>query len=838
SYSELVLWPWGFTATNAPNGTALQTLGRKFAYYNNYRPEQAMSLYATDGTTDDFAYGDMGLAAYTFELGTTFFQSCSVFENTILPDNLPALIYAAKTSRTPYMTPAGPDALSMTVVPGGVDPGDPAQLMATINDTRFNNSNGTEPTQNITAAEYYIDVPAWITMTTPIAYPMTAVDGNFNSTVEAVEAAVDTTGLSSGRHTLFVRGQDAAGNWGPFTAVFIYIVEPGVSPVIDGYVRDASNNAPIEATLTAGTFQATSDPVTGYYSTTVISGTYAMNASATGYADANVSGVIAHDYQTVQQNFHLYPVCDIFTDTVESGNQGWTAEFPWAITTEASHSPSHSWTDSPGGNYNNNRDISLTSPIMDMTDFTDIHLDFWQICDTEANWDFCHVEISNNGGSTWTGIATYDGSHSQWENITLAVGMLNNQLSARIRFRFTSDTNTIDNGWHIDDLTISGGGPGCGETATPPAAAFTSDSPVAPGMPMHFTNMTTGTLPMDHIWDFGDGIGTSIESDPVYTYTIANVYTVTLVATNSLDSDSVSHQVVVELVDIDQVDLTLVTTGTIVTNTLVEFAADIIPNGATKPYTYTLDFGDATMPVTATSSSDPLPITHTFATTGTFPVTIGVRNLGMTAPVTDAVSVTVSAEVIYSSVTDVDLTLVTTGTIYAGEAADFLADLSPNDANKPYSYTIDYDDGTVPITGTSSFDPLLLTHTFAATGTYTVAIDVWNLGMTIPVTDAVSVTVYEPSVCVDLTNITINGAAGGEPGMYTFTASYEPAGASLPVTYLWDNDDTTAASTRTLGTGTHNLAVTATNCTAASVGDEHTIVITNVFNIFLPLVTR
>ena len=52
------------------------------------------------------------MASYTFELGTSFFQDCSTFENTILPDNLQALIYAAKVPRTPYMTPAGPDALT------------------------------------------------------------------------------------------------------------------------------------------------------------------------------------------------------------------------------------------------------------------------------------------------------------------------------------------------------------------------------------------------------------------------------------------------------------------------------------------------------------------------------------------------------------------------------------------------------------------------------------------------------------------------------------------------------------------------------------------------------
>ncbi len=223
SYSQLVLWPWGYTTTDAPNGTDMQTLGRKFAWFNNYTPEQAVELYITDGTTDDFIYGDMGVPAYTFELGTSFFQSCAVFENTIYPDNLPALIYAAKIARTPYMTPAGPDATTVSVSTGSVPAGTVVTLDAVLDDTRFNNSNGTEATQNIAAAEYYIDVPDWVTTTVPLAIPMSPTDGNFNSKVENATAQVDTTGWAGGRHLIYVRGQDTAGNWGAYTAVFLDI---------------------------------------------------------------------------------------------------------------------------------------------------------------------------------------------------------------------------------------------------------------------------------------------------------------------------------------------------------------------------------------------------------------------------------------------------------------------------------------------------------------------------------------------------------------------------------------------------------------------------------------
>ena len=224
SYSRLVLWTWGFTNTVAPNGAQLQTLGRKFAYFNNYRPEQAMSLYVTDGTTDDFAYGELGLPAYTFELGTyPFFQPCGVFENTILPDNLKALVYAGKAARRPYQTPAGPEALNVSLSPAEVNSGQSVTLRATLNDIRYNNSNGAEPTQSISAAVYYIDAPHWITGATVTTHPLQPADGVFNSSTEDIVAVIDTTGLSIGRHTVFVRGQDANGNRGVYSAAFLYV---------------------------------------------------------------------------------------------------------------------------------------------------------------------------------------------------------------------------------------------------------------------------------------------------------------------------------------------------------------------------------------------------------------------------------------------------------------------------------------------------------------------------------------------------------------------------------------------------------------------------------------
>ncbi|MEO6166110.1 MAG: hypothetical protein ABIO98_01210, partial [Chitinophagales bacterium] len=96
-------YPWAWTEGGAPNEAQLATLGRKFGYFNGYsvcQPSQC--LYSATGSTDDWSYGVLGVASFTFEMGTTFFQSCSSYESTIAPNNLPAILYAFIPDLQPY----------------------------------------------------------------------------------------------------------------------------------------------------------------------------------------------------------------------------------------------------------------------------------------------------------------------------------------------------------------------------------------------------------------------------------------------------------------------------------------------------------------------------------------------------------------------------------------------------------------------------------------------------------------------------------------------------------------------------------------------------------------
>lgn len=225
SFGEMVLWPWAEIDTPSPNATSLQTLGRRFAFYNRYTPQHAYGLYPHDGTSHSASYGDLGVPAYTFELGNTFFQDCSTFNEKILPDNLPALIYAAKVTRAPYLTPSGPDVVNLSLSPdassSSIAPGTPVTITAWVTDTRFNQDNGIEPIQPISAAEAYIDVPPWANGAQAI--PLVATSGTFSKPGEGVTGTLATGGLSHGRHIVFVRGRDSTGQFGPVSAVFLNV---------------------------------------------------------------------------------------------------------------------------------------------------------------------------------------------------------------------------------------------------------------------------------------------------------------------------------------------------------------------------------------------------------------------------------------------------------------------------------------------------------------------------------------------------------------------------------------------------------------------------------------
>jgi hypothetical protein len=299
SYSNLVLWPWGDVSTPAPNGTQLQMLGRRLASFNGYTPQQSSALYPTSGATDDWAYGTLGIAAYTFEIGSSgdaFYPDCSRYDALIQP-NVDALLYAAKVARTPYTTSFGPHVLNVTVTPDSVLIGQPITVQAMLDDTDSKNVG-----QTVVAAEVYLGTPPW---DGGVPIVLSAVDGDFDEAEEAVQGQVATAGLARGRRLVYVRGQDADGFWGPFSAAFVQLVD---SSTLTGAVVASGTATPlsgVQITADNGTASySTQTNAAGQYTLTLYAGTYTVTASLLGYASdtASISTTIG---QTVVQDFSL-----------------------------------------------------------------------------------------------------------------------------------------------------------------------------------------------------------------------------------------------------------------------------------------------------------------------------------------------------------------------------------------------------------------------------------------------------------------------------------------------------------------------------------------------------
>ncbi|RLD10782.1 MAG: hypothetical protein DRI44_05200 [Chlamydiae bacterium] len=208
SYSKLVLWPWGYTSANAPNHAALKMIGDKFATYNHYTSESSSGLYPTAGDTTDWTYGELGVPAFTFELGNSFMPAYSIIDSVQWPKNRPALLYAAKIARMPYMLIKGPDVSEVTF---SYATGNLVKVSAKIDDSK----NGGAI---ISSTELSIGYPNWISNSIP--YQMLPEDGIFDSQIETVSVYIAINEFNSDTEMIFIDGQDADGNSGPVTAAF------------------------------------------------------------------------------------------------------------------------------------------------------------------------------------------------------------------------------------------------------------------------------------------------------------------------------------------------------------------------------------------------------------------------------------------------------------------------------------------------------------------------------------------------------------------------------------------------------------------------------------------
>ncbi len=77
SFSQLILYPWGYTLEPIPDASDLSTMAKlarrmqqliRGVHGTTYTPQQSSQLYLTAGDTTDWTYGEYGIPSFTIEL--------------------------------------------------------------------------------------------------------------------------------------------------------------------------------------------------------------------------------------------------------------------------------------------------------------------------------------------------------------------------------------------------------------------------------------------------------------------------------------------------------------------------------------------------------------------------------------------------------------------------------------------------------------------------------------------------------------------------------------------------------------------------------------------------
>jgi hypothetical protein len=145
-----------------------------------------------------------------------------------------------------------------------------------------------------------------------------------------------------------------------------------------------------------------------------------------------------------------------FRDDMEGDTTAWSAQKPWAVTTELAHSPTHAWSDSPGGNYGDDINRSIVTPIVSLGSLKGATLRFWHRFDVEDGYDYCQVWITTDFGKSYDRLASFTGRSSGWVQSTIDLTRYVGSGAAWLAFQIVSDSNTNGDGWHIDDVELLG----------------------------------------------------------------------------------------------------------------------------------------------------------------------------------------------------------------------------------------------------------------------------------------------------------------------------------------------------------------------------------------------
>lgn len=155
----------------------------------------------------------------------------------------------------------------------------------------------------------------------------------------------------------------------------------------------------------------------------------------------------------------------IYSDNFDSGSDnGWThggtkdeweRGVPVAPGPVEAVSPPNVWGTDLDGTYESSANFWLASPVIDLTDREHATLSFSHWFEIEGGYDYGYVEISRNGGDTWSELGKF--SHNtlgkKWTPVDYSLDAYTGE-EVIVRFRLQSDGSVVKTGWYIDNFRI------------------------------------------------------------------------------------------------------------------------------------------------------------------------------------------------------------------------------------------------------------------------------------------------------------------------------------------------------------------------------------------------
>ena len=505
SYSQLWLYPWGYTLVATPDQHVFKTLADSCVAYNRYEPETGYGLYPVNGDTDDWFYGEQTtknkIFAFTPEVGNRaesvsnsgFFPDTMFIEKQILENQGPMLYLAYAAGEEPIIEHSslketehsGPYPITAMVKQPIVltepVPVDDSSIKL------FYNATGVAPFDSVFMQasgipdEFNAEIPALGSADT-IYYYLTASD-------------------QSGRTATLPRGAPMA--------TFAFRIGEDIEPPVIHHTPSPSGSIyatafPINAIATDNmqisrvdlfyringgeidTLEMTPTAMPDEYLGIIIPGELHVGDIYEYQIVAFDNSANHNSVQSPESGYYQFKIKNsIFFDfelessfTLVAGG-----DWEWGVPVSGpgvSHSGSKLWATNLSGNYSDLTESILETPAFSLADKDSAKLIFWHWYQNEYSqdiyWDGGNIKISVDDDSfrVIEPVAGYDGiidnfntflgsqpgfggpavNGNFWhQEIVDLMPYLNHTI--KLRFHFGTDEAVNDLGWYIDDVEIA-----------------------------------------------------------------------------------------------------------------------------------------------------------------------------------------------------------------------------------------------------------------------------------------------------------------------------------------------------------------------------------------------